>query len=79
MDETKALKKYSEHKGDPPIFEELISQLSEEKFFEYAHIAYCKKNEIEIGKYDFFRKELPKYNDMELKKMVLSLFKQEVI
>lgn len=74
--ETEALKRYIENKGDFKIIDDLVSSLDEESFYSYAHQAHCKKTGVDIGKFDFFRNELHKYKDQELKKMVSSLFIQ---
>lgn len=80
MDEAQALKKYIESKGEPKIIEDIIEILEkeEELFYSYAYQAHCKKTGVEIGKYDFFRNELHKYKDGELKKMILFLLNQNV-
>ena len=74
--EADALKRYVENKGDFKIIDDLVNSLDEESFYSYAHQAHCKKTGVDIGKFDFFRNELHKYKDQELKKMVSSLFIQ---
>ncbi|MBF0316353.1 MAG: hypothetical protein HQK52_23240 [Oligoflexia bacterium] len=73
MNEGQALKKYIETKGDLKLIDDVISSLDDEQFYFYAHQAHCKKTGTEIDKYTFFRHELPKYKDNELRKMVQSI------
>lgn len=73
MTEGQAVKKYLETKGDLKLVEDITNSLDDELFYFYAHLAHCKKTGIDIGKYEFFRSELPKYKDNELRKMVQSM------
>ncbi|MBF0315158.1 MAG: hypothetical protein HQK52_17165 [Oligoflexia bacterium] len=73
MTEAQALKKFIETRGDLKLIDDVINSFDEEIFYSYAHKAHCKKTGIEIGKYEFFRNELPKYKDNELRKMVQSI------
>lgn len=76
INETIALKKYISQKGELKIIDDIVASLDEESFYHYAHQAHCKRTGLEIGKYEFFRNELHKYKDSELKKMVISAIAQ---
>lgn len=73
MNEGNALKNFIDTRGELHLINDIINSLDDEKFYDYAYQAHCKKTGTEIGKYNFFRHELPKLKDIELRKLVQSL------